>query len=156
MNEIPYMNGYWVARKTGTGTDGTPEWEQFPGSLLPLGTADYLDERLDEAYITVKRSEIAFFKPTTEIRIEIEQRPNGGAYLETTYLYYVIASDDAQDCPINYGGDKRFYRHELYLVEITKLMEGIVAEAATYTNTSGTAYAESDWVVTGQGAEHPR
>lgn len=145
MNDTPYMNAFWLTKKEGT--DRNPVWKNIPGAVMPFGAANYLDERIDEAYITLKRSETSFFKPTTEVRIEIEQSPNGGLPWEPTYLWYVVASDDAQDCPINYGGDKQFYRHELCLVEITKLLEGCEAEASMYTNTSGTAYSESDWVV---------
>ena len=114
---------------------------------MPLGVENYFDERLDEAYITIKRSETAFFKPTTEVRIEIEQSPNGSIHWDPYYLFYIVASDDAQQCPIHYGGNMVLWRHELYLIEITKLLEGIICEPATFTNTSGTAYLESDWVV---------
>lgn len=147
MNDIQYKNAFWLAMKTGTDANGAPIWEDITDAMMPFGGANYLDERLDDAYISLKRSETAFFKPTTEIRVEIEQIPGNGTPWIPTYLYFVVASDDAELCPMNYGGSKKFWRHELYLIEITKLLEGIVAEAATYTNTSGTAYSESDWIV---------
>lgn len=150
MNEVPYLNAYWISYKLqNNGHDG---WNYVPDVRMPLGTANYLDERLDEAYITIPRSTETFFRPTTEFKVELKQykatAPDDLVW-NTTERYYVVASDDAQVCPINYGGKKPFWRHELYLVEITKLLEGIIAEVATYTNTSGTAYADSDWVVTG-------
>lgn len=142
MNDMQYRNDFWLAMKTGA---YETIWEDIPDAMMPLGGANYLDERLDDAYISIKRSETAFFKPTTEMRVLIKQTK--GDKSSWILLYFVVASDDAELCPMNYGGDKKFWRHELYLVEITKQLEGVVVEAATYTNTSGTAYSESDWVV---------
>lgn len=138
-----YTNRYEIARKAGE------EWETISGAIMPFGGANYLDERLDEAYVTLKHSEESFIKPTTEIRITIEQIPDKDAGNETNEycLYFIVASDEAEQCPMNYGGEKELWNHTLYLIEITKLLEGIICETITFTNASGTAYAESDWIV---------
>lgn len=140
---------YMITKQSDAQGNPTQNWVELSGSLMPFGAANYLDERIDEAYITIRGSEIAFFKPTTEIVVSIFYfyEDDSGDSGRAPDLCYVVASDDAQDCPINYGRNEQLYRHELCLVEITKLLEGCEAEASMYTNTSGTAYSESDWVV---------
>lgn len=147
MKDTQYRNAFYLYKKDGTDKNGNPIWTEISGALMPLGSTNYLDERLDEAYISIKRSETIFFKPTTEIRVTIEQSPSDGSDQISTDLYFVVASDDAELCPMNYGGETEFWRHELYLLEITKLLEGIICETITFTNASGAAYAESDWIV---------
>ena len=98
--------------------DGTP--------VFPLGVGELLDERLNEAYITVVNSKTPVFRPCTEIMVMIKD----GEAIKKQY-YFTVARDDASEMPIGSG----LYKHDLYLIERTKLLEGVVGQTVTFTNT---------------------
>lgn len=98
--------------------DGTP--------VFPLGIGELLDERLNEAYITLVNSTTPVFRPCTEVMVQVldDNIPN-------EYYYFIVARDDASEMPIGSG----LYKHDLYLIERTKLLEGIIGQTITFTNT---------------------
>lgn len=98
--------------------------------IFPLNYADLLDERLDEAYLTILGSKTEHFTPNTEVRITVTDSDR------TQEFYYIIASDSAQEKPIGSG----LWRHELYLIELTKRLEGIICQTLTFTNSLGASY----------------
>ena len=55
----------------------------------------------------------------------------------------VVASDNVTELPAGSGK----YKHELYLIERTKLLEGYIGQSLTFTNALGKIYATDTWVV---------
>lgn len=112
------MNEYRVyVKKTG-------EYERIDGSVVyPFTTSNLLDERLDEAYVTVINSSVALYSPMTEMRIEIED----GA---TVKYYNMVVANDSPKKNLLTGR----YDHSLYLVERTKILSGIICPSLTFTN----------------------
>lgn len=103
--------------------DGTP--------VFPFSFGRLLDERLNEAYVTLYNSSTKEFRPTEDIKIVITYADG-----VTTTQYYIIARDDAKEQTPGKGK----YKHQLYLVERTKLLEGIVCQSITFTNARGVDY----------------
>lgn len=108
--------------------DGTP--------VFPLRWQDLLDERLDECYIDLIASGTAVFPITDDVTIEIYE--NGERVDEK---YYIIARDDARRYP-TWGTT---YTHTLFLLERTKLLEGIICPNLTFTNAFG--IVQDSWVL---------
>jgi hypothetical protein len=106
--------------------DGTP--------VFPLGIGELLDERLNEAYVTVVNSTTPVFQPCTEVIVTV----NDGSTLNKSY-YFIVARDDASEMPIGSG----MYKHDLYLIERTKLLEGVLGQTVTFTNTSVNVYTKN-------------
>ena len=98
--------------------DGTP--------VFPLGIGELLDERLNEAYITLVNSNTPVFRPCTEVMVEVLNNN-----IPTQHYYFIVARDDASEMPIGSGR----YKHDLYLIERTKLLEGVIGQTITFTNT---------------------
>lgn len=108
-----------VYKKTGAGL------EKVSGVVdTPVTFGDYLDERLDEGYITIYRSDEPLFHPDTELRIEITEG-------ETTTRRYMLVSSDTSDEAPNGSG---LYTHRINLIERTKRLEGIICNSITFTN----------------------
>nr|DAG44631.1 MAG TPA: hypothetical protein [Caudoviricetes sp.] len=103
--------------------DGTP--------VFPFSFGRLLDERLNEAYVTLYNSSTKEFRPTEDIKVVITYADG-----VTTTQYYIIARDDAKEQTPGKGK----YKHQLYLVERTKLLEGIVCQSITFTNARGVDY----------------
>ena len=90
---------------------------------------NYLDEALDECYITVYGSEIPNYTPTDIFKLVFEEDSSTAAT-----AYYTLAEDEAYEYPIGSG----YYKHTLHLIEPTKLLEGVVCQSITFTNNLGT------------------
>lgn len=103
--------------------DGTP--------VFPFSFGRLLDERLNEAYVTLYNSSTKEFRPTDDIKVVINYADG-----ITSTQYYIIARDDAKEQTPGKGK----YKHQLYLVERTKLLEGIVCQSITFTNARGVDY----------------
>ena len=109
--------------------------QQIDGvSTFTFAKSALLDERLDEAYLYLEQSETPSFEPTTEIAILVRDENNN----EKTYRY-VIASDRSQEQPNGSG----YYKHEIHLIERTKLLEGIYCSSLTFTNSKGNTYTNN-------------
>jgi hypothetical protein len=106
------------------------EWQPISGTpVFPFNYGQLLDERLNEAYITVMNSAVKSYRPTTEFRIDLVENARE-AEENTTSQYYIVASDNAYEYPVGSGK----YKHKLYLIERTKLLEGIMCQSVTFTN----------------------
>lgn len=120
-----------------TGSFFSPVWEELKGAIFPFGFAELLDERLDEAYITILGSNKDLFKPTTRLKVEVE---NGG----TTHTYdFLVANDSAIEKPNGAG----IWKHEIYAIEMTKALEGTIGQTIVFTNALGNTFATDTWVV---------
>lgn len=101
---------------------------------FPIKWSSLLDERLDECRISLKYCKAEIFTPLTPVQIILHDQKD-----RERVLNFVVASDDAQELPVGSGR----YNHELMLIEQTKILEGIVVDALTFTNDLGRSYTEN-------------
>ena len=100
-------------------------------AVFPFSFGDLLDERLDEAYLRLVKDTTPYYEPLTEFEITIKY----GALINSP-LYFVVASDT----PVNFPVGSEYYKHEIYLIERTKLLEGVLCPSVTFTNSKSTDY----------------
>lgn len=115
-------------------------------TVMPLKWGDYLDERLDEANLSLRRIKRETFSPFTPVEIVLSNKffihrdkikdAKETAPEEERTKYYFIANDESKQEPI--GSD--FYAHEQNLIEVTKYAECITRESRTLTNDIGKNY----------------
>lgn len=108
--------------------------------VFPFSIGELLDERLDEAYVTVYGCVENSFKPLTEVKITVNDGKN-------TDYFFIVASDHSTEFPV--GSAK--YKHELYLIERTKLLEGTICPTLTFTNSFGNTYTNNQMNVIANG-----
>lgn len=94
--------------------------------VFPFSWGELLDERLDEAYITLYDSREKTYKRLTDVKVTINEK-------EDEAKYFIIASDNSYELPVGSGK----YKHDIYLIERTKLLEGIFCSSITFTNSQG-------------------
>ncbi len=134
------------------------EWEDYSRyAVLPLKWANLLDEQLDEANVTLKKVPQEYFLPLRKVRVtlinspdalfgsdeEIKARAENNATIEhnsstkkvseTLTINFVIASDNSIESPVGSGK----YDHEIYLIELTKILEGFIGDSIAFTNPLG-------------------
>lgn len=102
-------------------------------SIFPLNFGQLLDERLDEAYLHIVNSDEPIYKTLTEIKIELVEEAHTESEKISKVCYYIVANDKAYEMPVGSGK----YKHEIYLIERTKLLEGIYCQSLTFTNSKG-------------------
>lgn len=108
----------------------------YPKSVFPLKTGNLLDEQLDEAYLTMVLCKEEHFDMLTRVQIDARTKNAYGQVTSEKSFYYVIANDKST-LTIK---DKKLYKHEIYLIEETKLLEGLVGDSIVFTNTLGNKY----------------
>ena len=113
-------------------------------SIFPLNFGQLLDERLDEAYLHIVNSDEPIYKTLTEIKIELVEEAHTENEKISKVCYYIVANDKAYEMPVGSGK----YKHEIYLIERTKLLEGIYCQSLTFTNALGTNFAKLKTTVT--------
>lgn len=96
---------------------------------FPLKWSNLLDEQLDEANISLIRVKKKIFKPFTLVSIKLWNSAPGKENNMKEFNMFV-AMDNAVETP---PGSKR-YNHTLYLIEETKLLEGIFPRSHGYVN----------------------
>lgn len=123
------MNKFTVSIKR----DGA--WQPINATpVFPFSWGELLDERLDEAYITVYDSPEQTYKRLTDVKVSIRNKTDAGD--KTKDEYFIIASDNSYELPVGSGK----YKHDIYLIERTKLIEGIFCSTITFTNTKSNNY----------------
>lgn len=115
-------------------------------AVMPLKWGDYLDERLDEANLSLRRIKKEYFSPFTPVEIVLSNKffmyrdkikeAKETAPEEERTKYYMIANDESQQIPIG----SKFYDHEQNLIEVTKYAECITCDTQTVTNDIGKNY----------------
>lgn len=117
-------------------------------AVMPLKWADFLDERLDECYLSLRKIEKSSFQPLTPVEIKFSNKlywakgEDGEETIpdvEKRTKRFLVADDNAIENPIGSG----LYDHELYLIEVTKYAECIVVDTVTFTNDIGRNYTEN-------------
>ena len=136
-------------------------WEDYSRyAVLPLKWANLLDEQLDEANVTLKKVPQEYFLPLRKVRVtlinspdalfggdeEIKSRAENNATItfndrtkkisETLTINFVIANDNSIENPVGSGK----FDHEIYLIELTKILEGFIGDSITFTNPLGNNY----------------
>lgn len=117
------------------------EWNKV-SAVFPYISGDLLDERLDEATVTFF-SYVSAYKPLTELRITFYKnqdlnQPNNDNQGKNTE-YFILANDNSYELPAGSG----FYKHETYIIERTKLTEGVLCPSITFTNSRDRLYPPS-------------
>ena len=92
----------------------------YPKAVFPLKTADLLDEQLDEAYLTMVLCKEEHFDMLSRVQIDARTKNAYGQITSEKSFNYVIANDRS----VLTIKDKKLYKHEIYLIEETKLFEG--------------------------------
>ncbi len=114
----------------------TSEWIEINGQngrlAFPLTYGNMLDERLDELRLVIIGSPQKSFKPTTPFVVFMGSLL--GDDVNAVYRTFTLGIDNAVETPIGSG----LYRHEITLLEPTKLLEGIPCQTITFTNENGT------------------
>lgn len=123
----------------------------YPKAVFPLKTADLLDEQLDEAYLTMVLCKEEHFDMLSRVQINAKTKNAYGQITSEKSFNYVIANDKST-LTIK---DKKLYKHEIYLIEETKLLEGLVGDSIVFTNTLGNLYANNDALALPQDMEPP-
>ena len=108
----------------------------YPKAVFPLKTADLLDEQLDEAYLTMVLCKEEHFDMLSRVQIDARTKNAYGQITSEKSFNYVIANDRS----VLTIKDKKLYKHEIYLIEETKLLEGLVGDSIVFTNTLGNIY----------------
>lgn len=112
--------------------------------VQPIKWGNLLDERLDEMYLSLRHCPFENFKPLTPVEIHYTNQlyfgsTNVGAP-ETLVKRYLIADDaNAAENPVGKG----LYDHDLYIIELTKILECVVEDTNTITNVMGRVYTEN-------------
>lgn len=101
-------------------------------AIYPLKWGELLDERLDEAYFTLKFIDKAEpFQPLDKVTITIVDllEITGTAEATKTVNYYV-ANDKVDNNPVG----SNLYTHTLYVIEETKFLEAFICDTLTFRN----------------------
>lgn len=126
--------------------------------VVPVKFGNFLDERLDECYLSLRGIKKEYFQPLTPVEIRIVNETYWGGEAQVTgeiyggtvnkvteqkneeTKYYIIADDSSTETLVG----KNVYNHELCLIEVTKIAECYVVDTLTFTNDLGRAYTAND------------
>ena len=104
---------------------------------FPFKWQELLDEQLDEGSFSLLQVEEKIFKPLTDVKVEIIN-DYGMTMKEMDFL---ISNDKAEEIPSGSGK----YNHEIYVIELTKWLEGFMCRSVGFTNSLGKYYADKTW-----------
>ena len=107
--------------------------------VFPIKWSKLLDERLDETRLSVKRIKRNIIPPLTPAIVTMTDKNGQQITLNT-----VVTTDESGEVPVGKGT----YDHEIMCLEETKILEGIVVDALTFTNDLGRNYIKAQEVVT--------
>ena len=117
--------------------------------VTPYKWANFLDEQLDEAVISLRRCPKRDIKQLTPVEIRITNEIYFGHKSTNTERvtasdsitkYFIVADQpDSNESPVGSGR----YDHNISIIELTKLLERIVVESITYTNDLGKSYTQN-------------
>ncbi len=109
-------------------------------AVMPLKWGNFLDEQLDEMYLSLRHCPIRVFKPLSPVEIHLSNRLYFGQNTiknKQIIKRYIVANDsNAEENPVG----KNLWNHDLYLIELTKIAECFVIDTLTFTNDLGRNY----------------
>ncbi len=112
-------------------------------AVMPPKFGNFLDERLDEATISLRYSHDKIYAPLSPVEItrynELYWSEQGDGMKRIKTHYLVVAEDSSTESPPG----KKHYNHELYCIEVTKVAERVVVDSITDTNVMGRNYAKN-------------
>lgn len=111
-------------------------------TVMPLKWGNFLDEQLDEMYLSLRHGPFEHIKPLTPVEIHFKNRFYFGSTTvdtQTRVKRFLVANDNSEESPV---GSKR-YNHDLYLIEVTKFAECVVVDTITFTNDLGRNYTKN-------------
>ena len=111
------------------------EERQYDNVVLPFKYGKFLDEQLDYAMFTIERVAVEKFPLLTIVAVKI----NDGTTEQTVSDNWLIVGDESVESPVGSG----LYKHEIMIIEATKLAEGIPVESLCFTNPMGNNYLEA-------------
>ena len=91
---------------------------------FPISSCELHDERLNECNFKIKNIKRRVFKPLTTVVITENDGEN------TTTTRYLVADDKSEEFVL---GSKK-YNHEIYAIEETKYLEGIIVNTCGFNN----------------------
>jgi len=98
---------------------------------FPIKWENALDERLDTARISLKQFPKSIIQPMSPAVITVTDKEE-----KTLSLRAIITTDEAIEVPVGSG----LYDHEIFMLEETKILEGIVVDTLVFTNPLGKDY----------------
>ena len=107
-----------------------------PYLVQPIKWGNFLDERLDEAYITLVGTKFKAFQPMDKVELVLTLHNKYRNKTTVKRMYYLVANDKTTEEPIGSGR----YTHELYCIELTKMLEMYVVDSLTFTNVLARIY----------------
>ncbi len=123
--------------------------------IVPTKYCNLLDERLDEAYISLRFIPKKTFNRLAKIELTITNTVYFGNYndTQTKTMRFLLANDSEGTESPNGSG---FYNHDLYIIEETKYLEMIIVDSLTFTNVLGKNYLNSAaaYTLTGTGSNY--
>ena len=110
-------------------------------AVMPIKWGNLLDERLDEMYLSLRKVKKQNFAPLTPVEIHFSNQLYFGSTdvdaPQTATKRYIIADDaNVTENPVGSG----WYDHDLYLIELTKILECVIVDTNTVTNDLGRNY----------------
>lgn len=110
-------------------------------TVMPIKWGNLLDERLDEMYLSLRKVKKQNFAPLTPVEIHFSNQLYFGSTdvdaPQTATKRYIIADDaNVTENPVGSG----WYDHDLYLIELTKILECVIVDTNTVTNDLGRSY----------------
>lgn len=117
-------------------------------AVMPIKWGNLLDERLDEMYLSLRKVKKQNFAPLTPVEIHFSNQLYFGSTdvdaPQTATKRYIIADDaNVTENPVGSG----WYDHDLYLIELTKILECVIVDTNTVTNDLGRSYTEKQYLI---------
>lgn len=100
--------------------------------ILPYKINRLLDERLDEARLSLRHVPVDIFEMGVPVTLSVDL--NG----ETKEFQFLMSADEAEEVPVGSGR----YNHEIALIELTKELENYVMPTLKFTNSLGRTYTD--------------
>lgn len=128
MNTVK-INIYDSRDSSGNLTENT-----YANVVLPFKYGKFLDEQLDYAVITLERVPKKRFDLMTFLKYIVVSSNQTVERIESSEM--LIVGDESFESPVGSG----LYKHEITVIEATKLAEGIQVESLCFTNANGNTY----------------
>ena len=119
--------------------NGNLEANLYENVVLPIKYGQFLDEQLDYAVITLERISKKRFDLFTPVNMSIRVEDSQNQEDDILSDNMLIINDESFESPVGSG----LYRHDITIIEATKLAEGIQVESLCVTNTNGNDYTRS-------------
>lgn len=111
---------------------------EYDYCAVPFKFENVLDATLDTATLQVDRVSANIIPPLTPVNLAVKSNSAWGGEQSVTFEY-VVSADEAEESPVGSG----LYRHQLVLVEPTKISEGVICDSLCVTHPGGNVYTKN-------------